>query len=122
MSPQRLSDRYALYALQPNNVAEDAGLVALMEANGVHGSVFHILGHVPEQGEDEYVVLVDDRSVVEFEVPRGTPRPVAEEFHVSPLADYRRKMGQGKARIRLDQAADTARKLLMAKRPIFQEQ
>ncbi|WP_156384822.1 hypothetical protein [Rhizobium sp. Leaf453] len=90
----------------------DAELVALMSEHGVRGFVFQILRHIPEQGEDLYTVLVDDSLVVEFEVTRTTKMTAVSEFSSFSLATYRYELGQGKDRIRLDQAARHARKLL----------
>jgi hypothetical protein len=83
-----------------------------MAANGVRGTVFHMLDHIQEQYEEIYTVLVDDRSVVTFEVPRTAGTLTVEKFRVSPLAQYRDELGQGKSRMRLDRAAEDARKLL----------
>lgn len=114
MSPQRLNDRYSTCVLQPDREMSDAELVALMSEHGVRGSVFQILRHIPEQGEELYTVLVDDSLVVEFEVPRTTKMTVVSEFSSFSLATYRHQLGQGKSRIRLDQATANARKLLDA--------
>ncbi|RYG87500.1 MAG: hypothetical protein EON58_20695 [Alphaproteobacteria bacterium] len=85
-----------------------------MSEHGVRGVVFQILRHIPEQGEDLYTVLVDDSLVVEFEVPRTTRMTAVSEFSIFSLAMYRHELGQGKSRIRLDQATANARKLLSA--------
>jgi len=114
MLPQRLNDRYSTYVLQPDREISDAELVALMSEHGVRGVVFQILRHIPEQGEDLYTVLVDDSLVVEFEVPRTTRMTAVSEFSIFSLAMYRHELGQGKSRIRLDQATANARKLLSA--------
>jgi hypothetical protein len=79
-----------------------------MAANGERGTVFHVLNHIPEQYEDIYTVLVDDRSVVTFEIPRAAGALTLKELSVFSLRQYR----QGKPRIRLDRAAEDARKLL----------
>lgn len=112
MSPQRLNDRYSTYVLQPDQEMSDAKLVALMSEHGVRGLVFQILSHTPEQGEDLYTLLVDDNLVVQFEVPRTTKMTVVSEFSSFSLATYRHELGQGKSRIRLDQATANARRLL----------
>jgi len=114
MLPQRLNERYSTYVLQPDREISDAELVALMSEHGVRGVVFQILRHIPEQGEDLYTVLVDDSLVVEFEVPRTTRMTAVSEFSIFSLAMYRHELGQGKSRIRLDQATANARKLLSA--------
>ena len=70
MSAQRLHDKFKCPTLQPLQNGQHAELIGLMAANGVRGTVFHVLSHIPEQYEELYTVLVDDRSVVTFEVPR----------------------------------------------------
>jgi hypothetical protein len=108
----RLDDKDSIYTLQPN-VSRDADLIALIKANGTAGSIFQLLAQIPEQGEDLYTVLVDDLSVLTFEVDRISDNPVAREFRSSPLARYRDELGQGKRRIRLDHAVENARKMLV---------
>jgi hypothetical protein len=114
MPPQRLHDRYSSYVLQPARVPHDAKLIALLYGCGVRGTVFQILKHIPEQGEDLYTVLVDDRLVVEFEVSRTAEMETVGELCSSPLNVYRDELGQGKGRIRLDRATENARKLFRA--------
>lgn len=72
-----------------------------------------MLEHIIEQYEDLYTVLVDDGSVVTFEVPRTAGTLNADEFCVSPFAQYRNELGQGKSRMRLDRAAEDARNFLL---------
>ena len=114
MSPQRLNVSVSTCVLQPDRQVCDAKLVALMSEQGVRGSVFHVLRHVSEQGEDLYTMLVDDSLVVKFGVPRTTTVKAASEFSSFSLARYRHELGQGKSRIRLDQATANARRLLSA--------
>lgn len=106
MSPQRLYDKYKTHQIS------DADLIALIEANGAGGKIFHLLDRLPEQYEDLYTVLVDDRLVVRFEVPRTTESRTVRDFRIAQIAQYRNELGQGKHRIRLDQAIESARKLL----------
>ncbi|MBD9647629.1 hypothetical protein IB267_04595 [Ensifer sp. ENS09] len=111
MPARALRDRYKSPLLQPDENSRHAHLVELLAADGVSGAVVHVLKHVSEQGEDIYTLLVDDRLVASFEVPRdGISAAIA--FRVSPLARYRHEIGQGKSRMRLDRAVEDARKLL----------
>ncbi|MBR1176137.1 hypothetical protein JQ617_19435 [Bradyrhizobium sp. KB893862 SZCCT0404] len=112
MSPQRLDDRYKSRILQPNESSRDADLINLMAANGERGAVFHVLNHIPEQYEDIYTVLIDDRSVVTLEIPRAAGALTVKELDVFSLRQYRDELGQGKRRIRLDRAVEDARTLL----------
>jgi hypothetical protein len=113
MSPQRLHDKYQSRVLRPHESGRDADLITLLAANGEHGTVFHYLDHIPEQFEDIYTVLIDDRSVVTFEIPRTAGARAVKELSVFSLSQYRNELGQGKRRIRLDRAVKDARKLLM---------
>jgi hypothetical protein len=70
-------------------------------------AICHVLDHVPEQFEDLYVLLVDGRQIIEFELPRGE-KPLPTEVKLWELADYRRHIGQGRARIRLDRVVAEA--------------
>lgn len=63
-------------------------ILRCLELIGVHGTVFHLLGHTPEQYEDIYVVLVDGKQVLSFEVSHDDPKPAEVEFVV--LETYRR--------------------------------
>ncbi|MBR0719348.1 hypothetical protein [Bradyrhizobium liaoningense] len=112
MSPKRLHDKYKSRILQPED-SGDAALINFMAANGERGTVFHVLGHILEQYEDIYTVLIDDRSVVTFEIPRTAGALAVKELSVFSLSQYRDELGQGKPRIRLDRAAEDARKLLI---------
>jgi hypothetical protein len=111
MSAQRLHDKYKSNTLQPDQVSH-ADLISLMAANGASGAIFHVLAHTPSQLEDIYAILIDDRLVAAFEVPRTAGALTAEEFCITPLAQYRNELGQGKSRITLDRAVEDARKLL----------
>ena len=65
-----LPDRYEVYALLPED-ARRAELLTLINRVCPGGSIHHVLGYIPEQAEDVYTILVDDHSVVSFDVPRG---------------------------------------------------
>jgi len=110
--PQQPQDRYKSRALQPDEGSRDADLINLMAANGERGTVFHVLNLITEQYEDIYTVLIDDRSVVTFEIPRAAGALSVKELSVFSLRQYRDELGQGKCRMRLDRAVEDARKLL----------
>jgi hypothetical protein len=84
-----------------------------MAANGLRGTVFHVLNNIPEQYEDIYTVLIDDRSVVTFDIPRTVGALTVKELRVFSLSQYRDELGQGKSPMRLDRAAEDARILLI---------
>lgn len=84
----------------------------LVQALGVPGSIFHVLHVVPEQGEDLYTLLCDDQRVLSFEVPRGESPLQAKEVTEVSVAEYRRSIGQGKRRIRLDETVKNVNALL----------
>lgn len=113
MSPQGHHDKYKSRTLHPQESSRDADLISLMAANGEGGTVFHVLNHISEQYEDIYTALIDDRTVVTFEIPRAAGAMTVKELRVFSLSQYREELGQGKRRIRLDRAVEDARKLLI---------
>ncbi|MGJ5140164.1 hypothetical protein ACQR1V_19415 [Bradyrhizobium oligotrophicum] len=107
----RLRDRYELNALLPEDVRR-AELLTLIDRLCPGGSIHHVLWHIPEQAEDVYTILVDDHSVVSFDVPRGRDPMILTGVRIQSFRQFRNEIGQGKDRIRLDGAAERARKLL----------
>jgi len=76
-----------------------------------NGSVFHLLTCTPEQAEDVYAVLVDDRCVVSFEIRRNDADAVAEDVKSVHVEQYRRGI-RGIAQADLRAARDLARACL----------
>ncbi|MBL8577103.1 MAG: hypothetical protein JNK47_07745 [Mesorhizobium sp.] len=113
MSPKRVNDRYDLEAirLRPNTSARDSMLVEAISSLQVHGTTFHLLESVPDQFEDQYIVLVDAKLVISFELLRGRSDTSAKNVQIWFLADYRRDVGQGHRRTLLDLAANAAREI-----------
>jgi hypothetical protein len=108
----RLTDRFEQYPeLEPESSAQHAALIDLVHRLGISGSVFHVVEHVVDQGEDLYTLLCDDQLVVSFEVPRGTSPLVAEEVSQRTVSQYRQDIGQGKKLIRLDRTLNSLRAL-----------
>jgi len=107
----RLPDRYEVYALLPEDVRR-AELLSLINRVCPGGSIHHVLRFIPEQAEDVYTILVDDHSVVSFDVPRGSHPMIPTEVRIQGFKEFRDRIGQGKERIRLDGAVEQARKLL----------
>lgn len=116
--PKRMTERYDVEAarMRPESNAWAREIIGLVESLAPGGSIFHCLTHTPEQYEDLLVILVDDRMVVRFELPRHLPSPSPTEVEIRSLADYRRAIGQGRHRIFVDLAAASARALIEAKR------
>ena len=113
MPAKYLRDRFDVepLRLRPDESARDLALIRAVSSLGVHGTVFHLMHEVPDQYDDEYVVLIDAKIVVQFEMQRvagASPEDVKIWF----LADYRREIGQGRYRILLDRAADVARAII----------
>jgi hypothetical protein len=112
MSPNRLNDRDQISLLLPSADRRDDVLVQAVVDLGGEGSVYHLLAHIPEQGEDIYTVLIDDHSVACFELSREDGSIIRERASVISFDQYRSQIGQGKRRIRLDKAAANARELV----------
>lgn len=89
--------------LQPDKSERDAALMQLVKSLGQDGEVFHVLRDIPEQGEDVLTILCDDHTVVSFDLPYGRVPLEAEEVVITPVAEYRHEIGQGKSRIGLDE-------------------
>ena len=70
---------------------------------------------IPDQFDDTYAIMVDDRLIVRFELRRASGAS-PEEVQTETFEDHWRRIGQGKARIRLDRLAKAARKLLSTDR------
>jgi hypothetical protein len=68
-----------------------------MAANGEGGTVFHELNHIFEQYEDIYTVLIDDRSVVTFEIPRVAGRRPSRNSVLSLLDNTVTNLDKGSA-------------------------
>ncbi|RAZ84326.1 hypothetical protein DPM33_31570 [Mesorhizobium hawassense] len=66
---------------------------------------------IPDQYDDEYVVLIDAKIVVQFEMQRAAGAS-PEDVKIWFLAEYRREIGQGRDRILLDRAAEVARSIV----------
>lgn len=113
MSAKYLRDRYEVESLRlrPEDSTRDLALIEAVSSLGVQGAVFHLIKEVPDQFDDEYVVLVDAKIVVQFEMKREA-RASPEGAKLWFLAEYQRAIGQGRARILLDRAADAARSII----------
>ncbi|RWE09472.1 MAG: hypothetical protein EOS23_18695 [Mesorhizobium sp.] len=75
------------------------------------GTVFHLMKDIPDQYDGEYVVLIDAKIVVQFEMKR-VDGASPEDVQIWFLAEYRREIGQRRYRILLDRAADAARAII----------
>lgn len=114
MSSKYLNDRYGIEGtrLRPEGNHRDQILVDRLRILDVEGTVYHLMEEIPDQFEDFYTIMVDDRLVVRFALGRG-PDAVPEDIQIETLNDHRQRIGQGKARIRLDRWVDATR-ILMA--------
>lgn len=117
MAQKYRTDRYDVEALRlrPDASPRDLALIEAVSSLGLHGTVFHRIKDVPDQLHDEYVVLVDAKIVVDFELPRGVTGATPENVKIWFLDEYRRQTGQGHHRLLLDRAADAAREIMGGK-------
>lgn len=113
MSAKYLKDRYDVEPLRmwPDEDDRDLALINAVSSLGLSGTVFHLMHDTPDQYDDKYVVLVDAKIVVQFEVQR-VAGALPEDVRIWSLAEYRREKGQGRDRILLDRAADAARAII----------
>ncbi|MGJ4952929.1 hypothetical protein [Bradyrhizobium sp. HKCCYLS20291] len=107
----RLTDRYQVDLLLPED-AYRTELLGQIDNVCPSGSIYQVLSSIPEQCEDVYTILVDDHTVVSFDVLRGGRPMVLTEVTIQSFADYRNQIGQGKERIKLQRAAQRAREMI----------
>jgi hypothetical protein len=98
-------------AIQP--VERGSAFRATLTALEPDASIFHVLAHTPEQMEDIYAVLVDDRFVLGFEIGRDDPGGSPREIERIAIADYVRGL-RGIARHKFDRAMMQVRAHLRA--------
>lgn len=110
MPAKHLRDRYDIgpLRLRPEESPRDLALIEAVASLGLRGTVFHLMRNIPDQHDDEYVLLIDTKMVVQFEIQR-VEGALPQDVQIWSLAEYRREIGQGRYRILLDRAADAAR-------------
>ena len=94
--------------LRPEESSRDLALIKAVASLRLSGTVFHLMRDIPDQHEDGYVLLIDAKMVVQFEIQRADGA-LPQDVQIWSLAEYRREIGQGRYRILLDRAADAAR-------------
>jgi len=114
--PERLTERYDVekIRLRPDSNEHALHLVEIIESLRPGGLVFHLLAHTPSSDSELFVVLIDDQSVLSFELPK--PEGAPEDITHYTFDEYRREIGQGRSRILLDRAAQAARDIASASR------
>ncbi|CAM5621062.1 hypothetical protein MAUB1S_10580 [Mycolicibacterium aubagnense] len=107
---QYFRDRYSIDgALLGTENALDLRLLDALKSLGKVGSRFYLASLIPDQYEDFYTILIDDREVVSFELSHRDPA-VPEEVQIVSAAEYRHNLGQGKKRIRFDRLLEAEAK------------
>jgi hypothetical protein len=82
---KRLPERGLAHRVKPGSSLHEA----LVKINP-DATVFHVLTETPEQMEDSFAVLVDDRLVVAFDLRRSDPLQQPENVKNYHLQEYRR--------------------------------
>lgn len=109
----RLTDRFAPFEqLLPEQSEHAADVLRLLAALDIRGSVFHLIDWLEDEGDIFCTVLVDADLVVSFEVPKAMEPETVLDLKQSTTAQFRRDIGQGKQRIRLDETLKRVRSLL----------
>lgn len=102
-------DRYSIEGTLLSAAAErDQRILKALASVDMAGRLHHLVSEIPDQFEDFYTVLIDDREVVSFELSRSDPA-VPEDVHRYSVASYRELLGQGKSRIRFDRLLEAAK-------------
>lgn len=111
LSEQELKQHVMRSRLRPIAGARDAKIYRALRSIIESGSVFYVLEDVPEQCEDLFSILVDDRNVVGFELDRTDPSASPVNVERESIEDYRKATGAfGRAKLRV--ALELARKEL----------
>lgn len=111
MAKRYLNDRYSAEGklLSPDS-ERDRRILDALTSFGVSGTTYHLVSDIPDQFEDFYAVLIDDREVVSFELLRLDPAAPAD-VHRYSVASYRSSLGQGQNRIRFDRVLEAAKRI-----------
>jgi hypothetical protein len=101
--------RLANAKLNPESDARDALIMRAVRSIIDMGSVYYVLTDTPEQTEDIFVVLVDDRLVVSFELERDNPDAEPSDVGQYTIEQYRAAPGEDIDQIELQIALELAR-------------
>ena len=108
ISEQELRLHVANARLRPEASARSARIYRALRRVTDSGSVFYVLADTPEQFEDVFGILVDDRMIVGFELARDDPEALPEDVDQCSVEEYRRtyddEFVQAKLRIALELA------------------
>lgn len=111
-SEQRLRRDLREALLRPEAGERAARIYNAVKSILHEGEVYFALADTPEQNEDYFVVLVDDRSVVSFELSRSESAALPSQVMVYSVEEYRKAIGQGFAERELRVAIEKARELM----------
>lgn len=109
IAEQELRRDVADAKLRPEVDGRDAKIYRALRHITDDGSVFYVLTDTPEQFEDVFRILVDDKMVVAFELERRDPKALPTEVRQYALGEYMDAIGSGLSGIKLRLALDLAR-------------
>ena len=97
-----LRQHVAKARLQPESDARDAQIYRAVRRIIDGGSVFYVLADTPSQREDFLSVLVDDKTVVDFELARNDPEALPTDVKQYSVEDWRKDIDAvTKAKLRI---------------------
>lgn len=112
ITEQELRQDMADARLRPEADSRDARIYRALRHVTGEGSVFYVLTDTPEQFEDVFRILVDDKTVVAFELERRDPKALPTEIRQYSVKEYMDAIGSGLSGMKLRLALELARQAL----------
>ncbi|MFY7760369.1 hypothetical protein [Aquidulcibacter sp.] len=109
---QKLRQQVSAARLRPETGERSTRIYSATKSIVDFGSVFFVLSDTPEQTSDIFRVLVDDKSVVAFELDRSDGSKAPTAVIVYSVDDFRRAIGPRLAEKELQVAIELAREAL----------
>ena len=110
ISEQELRQDIANARLRPEASARSARIYRALRRVTDSGSVFYVLTDTPEQFEDVFRILVDDKLVIAFELERNNLEALPAEVRQYSTEEYRKAIGGGFSGAKLRIALELARR------------
>lgn len=89
ITEQELRQHVANARLRPEVDSRDARICRALRRITGEGSVFYVLADTPDQFEDAFYILVDDKMIVGFELARNDPEAQPTDIDQHSIEEYR---------------------------------
>lgn len=110
ITEQELRQDVAEARLRPEADARDARIYRAIRRIISEGSVFYVLADTPDQHEDAFNVLVDDKVVVGFELARSEPDALPTDVDQYSVKEYAASIDGDFAEVKFRIALELARR------------